>query len=294
MQTGLAPEAVLRPKARRQNLIFRFARRYPLGAFGAAVLLVFALAAIFADQLAPHDPVANNFAVMFRPPGPEYPLGTDNFGRDVLSRIIFGARTALLVAFTSSFVGATLGALLGVISAHFGGWVDDLIQRITDIILAFPLIILALAMVAALGTGTLNVIIAITIPMIPRVSRVIRASALALREMPFVEAARALGASDARIIFIHLLPNVVAPYLVMLTAFLGQAILLEASLSFLGLGVAEPTPAWGLMLRGAATQFAERAPWLALAPGMAISLGVFAFNLLGDALRDALDPRLRV
>ncbi len=294
MQARLAREAALPRKARRQNVILRFARRYPLGAFGAVVLLVFAVAAVFADQLAPHDPIANNFAVMLRPPGPEYPLGTDNFGRDVLSRIIFGSRTALLVAFTSSFVGATLGALLGVISAHFGGWVDDVIQRVTDIILAFPLIILALAMVAALGTGTLNVIVAITIPMIPRVSRVIRASALALREMPFVEAARALGASDARIILFHLMPNVAAPYLVMLTAFLGQAILLEASLSFLGLGVAEPTPAWGLMLRGAATQFAERAPWLALAPGMAISLAVFAFNLLGDALRDALDPRLRV
>ncbi len=294
MQTDLFQERALRRVARRQNIVVRFIRRYPLGAMGATVLLIFAFAAVFADQLAPYDPVANNFAVMFRPPGPQYLLGTDNFGRDVLSRIIFGSRTALLVAFTSSFVGATLGALLGVVSAYFGGRVDDLIQRVTDIILAFPLIILALAMVAALGTGTLNVIIAITIPMIPRVSRVIRASALALREMPFVEAARAIGASDVRIIFQHLLPNVVAPYLVMLTAFLGQAILLEASLSFLGLGVAEPTPAWGLMLRGAATQFAERAPWLALAPGIAISLAVFAFNLLGDALRDALDPRLRV
>src|SRR5947209_4325854 len=220
-------------------------------------------------------------------------LGTDAFGRDVLSRIIYGSRTAMLVGFACAFLGATLGAVIGVTSAYFAGKVDLLIQRVMDIFLAFPLIILALAVVSILGTGIENVIMAITIPMIPRAALVARSSALAIREMPYVDAARAAGFSHRRIILRHMLPNVMAPYLIMLTAYLGQAILLEASLSFLGLGVAEPTPAWGLMLRGAAVQFAESAPWMAIFPGFAISLAVFAFNLFGDSLRDALDPRLR-
>jgi len=187
-----------------------------------------------------------------------------------------------------------LGAILGVVSAYFGRWVDLLTQRLMDIVLSFPLIILALVVVAILGTGTMNVILAITIPMIPRAALVTRSSALALRTTPFVDAARAAGFSHARIIFRHMLPNVMAPYLILLSAFLGQAILLEASLSFLGLGVAEPTATWGLMLRGAAVEFAEQAPWLGLFPGVAISLAVFAFNLFGDSLRDALDPKLRI
>jgi peptide/nickel transport system permease protein len=169
-----------------------------------------------------------------------------------------------------------------------------LIQRLVDLFLAFPIIILALAVVSILGTGVSNVIMAITVPMIPNCARVVRASALGVRQMPYVDAARAAGFGHGRIIFRHMLPNVMAPYLIMLTAYVGQAILLEASLSFLGLGVAEPTAAWGLMLRGAAVEFAETAPWLAIFPGLAISLGVFAFNLFGDALRDALDPKLRV
>jgi peptide/nickel transport system permease protein len=163
-----------------------------------------------------------------------------------------------------------------------------------DILISFPVIILAVAVVAALGTGVTNVIVAVTIPVVPRVARVIRASGLSLRQMQYIEAARCIGVGDGRIIFRHMLPNVVAPFLILLTAFLGQGILAESSLSFLGLGVAEPTPAWGLMLKGAGVQFMERAPWLALAPGLAISAAVFAFNLLGDSLRDALDPRLRV
>ena len=207
--------------------------------------------------------------------------------------IIYGSRTALLVGFASAFLGATLGAILGVASAYFGGRIDLVVQRLVEIFLAFPIIILALAVVSILGTGVSNVIMAITVPMIPNCARVVRSSALAVGQMPYVEAARAAGCGYARIIFRHMLPNVMAPYLIMLTAFVGQAILLEASLSFLGLGVAEPTPAWGLMLRGAAVEFAESAPWMAIFPGLAISLGVFAFNLFGDALRDALDPKLR-
>lgn len=272
----------------------RFARQRPLGAAGAAIIVIMALAAILADLIAPFDPQASNYTLMFRRPDQEFWLGTDAFGRDILSRLIYGSRTALLVGFASSFSGATLGAIIGVASAYFGGRVDLVVQRFMDILLSFPLIILALAVVAILGTGTFNVILAITIPMVPRCALVTRSSALALRATPFVDAARAMGFSHLRIIFRHMLPNVMAPYLIMLTAFLGQAILLEASLSFLGLGVAEPTPAWGLMLRGAAVEFAERAPWMAVFPGLAISAAVFAFNLFGDSLRDALDPKLRL
>jgi peptide/nickel transport system permease protein len=270
-----------------------FARRWPLGTAGALIILLMIGAAVFAPFIAPYAPLETDFAAQFSPPTTVHWLGTDAFGRDLLSRIIYGSRTALLVGFASAFMGATLGAILGVASAYFGGRIDLVVQRLVEIFLAFPIIILALAVVSILGTGTSNVIVAITVPMIPNCARVVRSSALAVRQMPYVEAALAAGCGYARIIFRHMLPNVMAPYLIMLTAFVGQAILLEASLSFLGLGVAEPTPAWGLMLRGAAVEFAESAPWMAVFPGLAISLGVFAFNLFGDSLRDALDPRLR-
>lgn len=274
--------------------VLRFARQRPLGAVGAAIIVIMIMAALLADFIAPFDPLANDYGAMLEAPSARHWFGTDSFGRDVLSRIIYGSRTALWVGFASAFLGATLGAVIGVGSAYFGGRTDLILQRFMDLLLSFPLIILALVVVAMLGAGATNVILAITIPMLPRCALVVRSSALALREMPFVEAARALGFGPARIILRHMLPNVMAPYLIMVTAFLGQAILLEASLSFLGLGVAEPQAAWGLMLRGAAVDFAERAPWMAIYPGVAISLSVFAFNLFGDSLRDALDPKLRV
>jgi peptide/nickel transport system permease protein len=270
-----------------------FGRRHTLGAIGAVVVLIMIVVGVFANVLSPYDPVAVDFGAMLAKPNAAHWLGTDAFGRDVLSRLIFGSRTALLVGFGAAVVGATLGAVLGVGSAYFGGRVDLYLQRLMDIFLSFPLIILALALVAILGNSIPNVIMAITIPMIPRAALVIRSSALTIREMPYVDAARAAGFGHVRIILRHMLPNVVAPYLIMLTAFMSQAILLESSLSFLGLGVQEPTPAWGLMLRGAAVDFAEAAPWMALFPGLAISLAVFAFNLFGDSLRDALDPKLR-
>jgi peptide/nickel transport system permease protein len=270
-----------------------FCRRRPLGAIGAAVVLINIVVALLADLISPFDPLATDYGAMLARPSVAHWLGTDAFGRDVLSRIIYGSRTAMIVGFACAVVGATAGAIIGVASAYFGGKVDLLVQRVMDIFLAFPLIILALAVVAILGTGMTNVILAITVPMVPRAALVTRSSALAIREMPYVDAARAAGFRHVRIILRHMLPNVMAPYLIMLTAFLGQAILLEASLSFLGLGVSEPTAAWGLMLRGAAVQFAETAPWMAVFPGLAISLAVFAFNLFGDSLRDALDPRLR-
>ncbi|HEX2227302.1 MAG TPA: ABC transporter permease [Candidatus Binatia bacterium] len=271
-----------------------FIRQRPLGAVGAAIIIVMILAALLADLIAPYNPLANDYGAMLQAPSVNHWFGTDSFGRDVLSRIIYGSRTALWVGFASAFLGATLGALIGVGSAYFGGRTDLILQRFMDLLISFPLIILALVVVAVLGAGATNVILAIMIPMLPRCALVVRSSALALREMPFVEAARALGFGPARIILRHMLPNVMAPYLIMVTAFLGQAILLEASLSFLGLGVAEPQAAWGLMLRGAAVDFAERAPWMAIYPGIAISLSVFAFNLFGDSLRDALDPKLRL
>lgn len=272
----------------------RFARQRPLGAVGAAIIGIMILAAVLAGFVAPYDPLATNYAKMLQAPSSLHWFGTDSFGRDVFTRIIYGSRTALWIGFASSFLGATLGALIGVASAYCGGKIDLVLQRFMDLLLSFPLIILALVVVSLLGSGMTNVIFAITVPMVPRCALVVRSSALALREMPFVEAARALGFGPVHIILRHMLPNVMAPFLIMLTAFLGQAILLEASLSFLGLGVSEPQAAWGLMLRGAAVEFAERAPWMAIYPGIAISLAVFAFNLLGDSLRDALDPKLRV
>ncbi len=270
-----------------------FVRKQPGGTVAGAVVLLIVLVAVFAPWLAPYDPLEINFLAQLSPPSGEHLLGTDTFGRDILSRIIIGARTAVLIGFSASMVGTTLGALWGAASAYFGGTFDLLMQRLVDILISFPIIIVALAVVAILGPGLVNTIIALTVPIIPKVARVIRASALVVRETQYVEGARAVGAGSLRIILRHMAPNLMAPYLVMLTAMLGQVILLEASLSFLGLGVVEPTASWGLMLRGAAAEYAQRAPWLAIFPGLAITITVLAFNILGDSLRDIFDPKLR-
>lgn len=282
-----------RPGAAWLRVPLSFARKRPLGAVGAFLILVTAVLAFGAQWIAPYDPLANDYGSMLAAPSTAHWLGTDAFGRDVLSRIIYGSRTAMTVGLGASIIGATLGSLIGVVSAYFGGRVDLLLQRVLDVFFAFPVIVLALAVVAILGTGPGNVILAIATPMVPRCARVVRSAAFTVREMPYVDAARACGFGHRRIVLRHMLPNVMAPILIMSTAFLGEAILLEASLSFLGLGVQEPTAAWGLMLRGAAVEFAETAPWMAIFPGLAISLAVFGFNLFGDSLRDALDPRLR-
>ncbi len=271
----------------------RFIRRQPVGSIGMFLVLIFGLAGIFADVIAPYNPTANDFAAMTEAPSWAHWLGTDQLGRDVLSRILFGARTAFVVGITSALVGGFSGLVLGVSSAYFGGRIDLLLQRINDIVMSFPLIIMALAVVSIFGTGVHNVIAAITIPLIPRCQRVVRSSALAIREVPYVDAARALGFGHGRIILRHMVPNVVAPFLIMLTSFVGQAILAEAALSYLGLGVQEPVPAWGLMLQGGAEEYATTAPWIAIFPGLAIMLTVFGINLFGDALRDVLDPKLR-
>lgn len=270
-----------------------FVRRQPLGTVGLVIVIVMLAAGLLAGWIAPYDPEANDFAAMMEAPSWAHLLGTDQFGRDVLSRLVFGARTALLVGFSSAVVGGVIGLVLGVTSAYFGGWFDLVFQRVLDVLMAFPLIILALAVVSVFGTGVTNVIIAITVPLVPRCARVVRASALAVREVPYVDAARALGFSHARIVLRHMVPNVVAPFLILLSAFVGQAILAEASLSYLGLGVQEPVPAWGLMLQGGAEEYATTAPWIAVFPGLAIVFAVLGISLFGDALRDAIDPKLR-
>lgn len=275
------------------HAVLDFIKRRPLGTIGAAIIIVMILAALFAEQVAPYGPQEGVFTGLPEAPSLQHPLGTDSFGRDMLSRLIYGSQTALFVGFAASLVGSTLGLVFGVVGAYFGGKVDELIQRLMDILISFPLIVIAIAVISVLGPGTANVVVAITLPVIPRVARVVRSSGLAIVQMPYIEAARSVGVRAPRIMARHIVPNVFAPYLIMLTAFLGQAILLEASLSFLGLGAVEPQPAWGLMLRGQGMQFLSIAPWLAIAPGVAISLSVFGFNLFGDSLRDALDPRLR-
>jgi peptide/nickel transport system permease protein len=292
LANGLA-EGVGPPKRTLANVVLGFVRRQPLGTFGLAIVLVILLAGLGADWIAPFDPEENDFNAMMQAPSWVHLLGTDQVGRDIFSRLVFGARTALVVGFSAAIVGGLAGLVLGVASAYFGGWFDLVFQRVLDVLMAFPLIILALAVVAVFGTGVFNVIVAITIPLVPRCGRVVRASALAIREIPYVDAARALGFSHARIVLRHMLPNVVAPFLILLSAFVGQAILAEASLSYLGLGVQEPVPAWGLMLQGGAEEYATTAPWIAVFPGLAIVLTVLGVSLFGDALRDALDPKLR-
>jgi peptide/nickel transport system permease protein len=290
--TTIDPNAIdLRPAF--WSRILRFCHRQPLGTFGLVLVVIIAVTGIFAESLAPYNPTANDFAAMTEAPSWDHLLGTDQFGRDLLSRIIFGARTALIVGLSSAFVGGMLGLVLGVASAYFSGKIDLIMQRVFDVVMAFPLIIMALAIVSIFGTGVHNVIIAITIPLVPRCGRVVRSAALVIREVPYVDAARACGFSPTRIILRHMAPNVMAPFLIMVTAFVGQAILAEASLSYLGLGVQEPVPAWGLMLQGGAEEYASTAPWIAIFPGVAIMLSVLGINLFGDALRDTLDPKLR-
>jgi peptide/nickel transport system permease protein len=283
----------------RRHPVLLFVTQQPLGAAGLVVIVLMGACALFAQWVAPYDPLTVDYTAMLARPSPEHWLGTDSFGRDVMSRIIYGARTALAIGFIASFLGCTAGAIVGVVSAYFGGKTDLIIQGVMDVLLSFPIIVLAITVVAVLGNHVVlgidvNLIIAISVPMLPRVERVVRASALAIREMPYVDAARTAGYSHTRIIFRHIMPNVVAPYLILLTAFVAQAILAEASLSFLGLGVTEPTPSWGLMLSGAAADFYQQAPWMIVFPGIAISLGVFAFNLFGDSLRDWLDPKIKL
>lgn len=271
----------------------RFCRKKPLGAAGGTIMLVIFLTALFADQLQTYDPIATDSANTLAPPGREHWLGSDHLGRDIYSRIVHGARVSLIVGLASTLMGSILGGIIGLLSGYAGGKTDLITQRVMDILQGLPLLVLALVMSASLGPSVQNVVIAISIPIIPRAARVIRSSVLSIREMQYVEAARAIGLRHLRIAFRHILPNTVGPFIVLCTAQLGSAILVEAALSFLGLGVPEPYPSWGRMLSVSAAEYAQKAPWLVMFPGLAISLAVFGSNLLGDALRDTLDPRLR-
>jgi peptide/nickel transport system permease protein len=261
-----------------------FVRRYPLGAAGAVIMFIFLFAAAFAPYITFYDPLSTNAADSLARPGWAHWLGADFMGRDVWSRIVYGARISLAVA---------VGVIVGLLSGYLLGWFDLVTQRILEMMQSLPLLVLAIIMAAALGPSLHNTIIAIAIPLVPYVARVIRSNTLSLREQPFVEAAKATGMSESRIALRHILPNTMAPLIVLATAQLGSAILIEASLSFLGLGVPEPHPSWGRMLSESAAEYVRTAPWLVIFPGVAISFVVFGTNLLGDALRDLLDPRQR-
>ena len=268
-------------------------RRYPLGAAGAVIMIAILLMAIFAGWITTFDPTTTNSRASLAPPGGIHPLGADFMGRDMWSRIVYGARISLAVGIGATTLGCLFGVLIGLMSGYFGGWLDLIVQRFMDMMQSLPLLVMALVMSAALGPSISNTIIAISIPLVPTVARVIRSNTLMLREMPYVEASRAVGMNEVSIALRHVLPNTLAPLIVLGTAQLGSAILVEAALSFLGLGIPEPHPSWGRMLSESAAEYVRTAPWLVIYPGVAISLAVFGTNLLGDALRDIFDPRLR-
>ena len=287
----------------KRRTVLDFIIQQPLGFIGLIMINIMFTAAIFAPHVAPFNPEDVDFeaspALGGGQPSWEHLLGADAFGRDILSRLIYGARTALSIGFLSAMLGCTVGAIIGTTSAFYGGKVDLLIQRFIDLMLSFPIVVLAIVVIAIFPKTVvvgidINVIIAIAIPFTPKVARVIRAQALTIVTLPYIDAAKASGYSASRIIFRHILPNVSAPFLIMLTAFIGQAILLEASLSYLGLGVVEPTPSWGLMLSGVNSDYYRTAAWMIIYPGLAVSIAVFSFNLLGDSLRDWLDPKLKL
>ena len=284
---------VLPPKRTfRQHLVF-FVTRKPLGAFGAGVAIFLMLVAVFAPVIANHDPYTTSHLHIFAQPGTDYFFGGDRLGRDVFSRIVYGARISLYVGILASFIGCTIGMAVGVASVHYGGLTDLIVQRVIDAMISFPTLILAIAIMAALGSSLNNVVIALSIVYIPSTARIMRAQFLAINEMDYILASRAVGAGSWRVMIKHMIPNAFALYLVIVTFHLGGAIIAEASLSFLGVGVPIDVPSWGGMLSGASSQYVKLAPWLAVFPGIAIAVVVFSWNVLGDALRDVLDPRLK-
>jgi len=295
--TPLPRSAVLaaRPSSlRRAGRSFgRFVRRSPMSALWGLVAVAVVLMAVAAPAIAPYDPLKSNFRSMTKPPNEKNYFGTDQIGRDTLSRVVWGSRASLTVAFFAVLLGTTTGALWGLACGFFGGRFDIASQRAIEFMQAFPDLVLAMAIAMALSAGTGTVIVAIAITRIPFGGRVIRSVVLSLKEMPFVEAARGLGASNMRLMFRHILPQCVAPFLILATTHLGVAIIIEASLGFLGVGIPPPTPTWGNMLADALNSGLVPPWWLVLFPGLAITVTVLAFNLLGDGIRDLLDPRLR-
>jgi peptide/nickel transport system permease protein len=273
--------------------VLTFLRTKPLGALGGLLILVLVLTAIFAPALAPHDPLRINSTDRLQPPGTTYLMGTDDFGRDILSRVIYGARISMLIGLGAVGISTFLATVLGMISGFYGGKVDTLLQRALDTLMAFPGLIILLTIMAMLGQGLGNVILALGIGGTAGNARIVRSAVLAIKGNQYIEAARALGGRDWQILLRYILPNIAAPIMVVATLGLGVAILAESSVSFLGLGVPPPTPSWGGMLSGSGRTYMLKAPWMAIFPGIAISLAVFGFNMLGDALRDMLDPKLR-
>jgi len=283
----------IRAQPSRWPSLLRTARRKYTGSISAVVIVVFIFVAVFAPFIAPHDPLGVHTSVALKPPSTHFIMGTDELGRDIFSRLIYGARVSLTVGFGSVAIGTGIGVLIGLTSAYFGGAYDLFMQRVIDALQAFPPLVLAMVMVTTLGASLWHVMLAIAITGIATRARVVRGTALSLQQNTYVDAARAIGCSNWRIMLRYILPNAWAPIIVLSTASLGVAIIAEASLSFLGLGPPPPTPTWGAMLSGSARSYMSIAPWLALAPGLAITVIVLSFNLLGDTLRDVLDPRLR-
>jgi len=275
------------------DVLVRLVRQKPLGLFGAVIVLVMIFAAIAAPLISPYDYKEIVGSERLKGPSTQYFLGTDNLGRDMFSRIVYGARISLRVGFSAVLISTVAATLIGVTSAYFGGWVDMTVQRLVDAMQALPGLILILTIMAVLGTGINNVVLAIAIGASVSGSRIIRGVALSIKTMPYIEAARTLGAGDLRIILQHFVPNVMAPAITLASIGLGGAILAEASLSFLGIGVPPDVPNWGAMLSGAGRRWMLQAWWMAVFPGVALSLTIFGFNMLGDALRDLLDPHLR-
>jgi peptide/nickel transport system permease protein len=289
---GLGSNAAGWPSARaKRQFVVRVVRRQPLGAAGGIIVLLLVLMAIFAEQLAPYDPKQAAFEI-YHPPNRAFIMGTDHLGRDIFSRVVWGARLSLYVGLVSVSVGITVGALWGIVTGYFGGVADSLSQRVVDTLMGFPPLILALSLMAVLQQSVHNVIITLAILLMPAAARILRSTALTLKEMGFVESARAMGSSHGRIIFGHILPNCLATYIVLFTVNVAYAIVVEAALSFLGLGAPPDEPSWGGMLNAAAHAI-QRAPWIAFFPGLAISLTVFGLNMLGDAIRDLTDVKLR-
>ena len=293
VQAIAAPETLAPPlpRPRALGLLWRFCRRKPLGAIGAVIVVALLVMAVFADRIAPYS--YDDSVARMKAPSRQFWMGTDNLGRDIWSRVVYGARISVTVGFATVALATILAAAIGVSSAYLGGAYDLVIQRIVDAWMSFPALVIVLSLLAALGPGLLNLILALSILGAAGASRVIRGATLSTMHNPYVEAARALGAGHLRVVLRHLLPNVMATVIILATIGLGTVILAESALSFLGFGVPPPYPSWGGMLSGSGRSFMYHAPWMALWPGAAISLAVFGFNMLGDALRDVLDPRLR-
>lgn len=283
-----------KPKRTLAQNLKRFARRKPAGAVSAVVLILLALTALFAPMIATHDPIRDQVAAeRLEAPSSSHLMGTDNLGRDVFSRVVYGARISLQVGFFAIGLGTTAGLIIGVLSGYLGGKLDLVVQRLVDVLMGFPFIILAMLLVVALGASLLNVGIALSVAIVPRMVRLSRASTLSVKEEMYVLAAMTVGVNLPRMVLVHILPNTLGPVFVLATGALGGVIVAEAGLAFLGLGIPPPSPSWGGMLNVGARGYMEAAPWMVLFPGIALSVGVFAFALLGDALRDVLDPRLR-